>query len=138
MSATRLTAAAKQAAVQLEEENDVVPSGKYRTARFIFVASLYFKMVGVTNPTRKELTEVNNKFGLVKRDSSLLFPAAISNIIWKQVDLVGLFKSYTTRAEPEDVVVDKVLSQAPSWIKYGGGNTIRSDIRAVFECVRAG
>lgn len=103
--------------------------------RMIFVASMYFKLIGVKDPTREELTAVNEQFKLVHNDRALKFPAAISNIIWGKVDLCEALKQYQANASMSALAME-ILSQVPRWMKYGDGRAIRNDIEQVFECVR--
>lgn len=118
-------------------DNLAVPkTAQGRLQRMIFVATLYFRLRGVNDPTRAELNEVNARFHLAKDDGTLRFPAAISNIIWGKSDLLEIFARYKSNRESMSALAMELLSNVPRWMKYDDGRELRRDVQAVFECVR--
>jgi len=139
MSAIKIQTATQMSGSQNQEAPvKVLPSKRLSIKRMIFVASLYFKMVDIKNPTRDHLTVVNQKFGLAYGGNALLFPAAISGMIWDHVTLADIFKKYASGQQSAEACINEVIEQAPSWVKYDAGDAIRQDVKAVFDCVLAG
>jgi len=138
MSAIKIQAATMMLGGQMQEAPVKVLTTGNRIKRMIFVASLYFKMVDIKNPTRDHLVMVNQKFGLAHGGNALLFPAAISGMIWDKVTLVDIFKEYASGKQSAEECIDKVFEQAPKWVKYDAGTLIRQDIKKVFDTVLAG
>lgn len=117
------------------QPENVPESAAGRVQRMMFIASLYFRLKGVKDPTRAELDEVNSRFHLVQNNSALRFPAAISNMIWGKLDLSDVFARYVSGTSISALAME-VLNQVPRWMKYGDGRTLKQDIQAVFECLR--
>lgn len=138
MSAIKIQTASSVSDGQAHENPVKVLTAGRRIKRMIFVASLYFKMVGINNPTRDQLLMVNNTFNLAYGGNALLFPAAVSGMIWDKVPLADIFKRYTSGPESTQACVDELLALAPSWVKYDAGDLIKRDVQSVFERVRAG
>jgi hypothetical protein len=118
------------------ESVDVPESAAGRLKRMMFVASLYFRLRGVKDPTRAELDEVNQRFHLVQDNRALRFPAACSNMIWGKLDLPGMFAKYKAGNASMSALAMEVLNEVPRWMKYGDGRALRQDMQAVFESVR--
>lgn len=109
----------------------------YGIKRMLFVASMYFWMSGINNPTHKELAEVNKRFSLAHGDRTLLFPAAISKMVWGKVDLSGILEQYKADGNRFSQLSNQVVAAAPGWVKYGEPAEIARDIKAVFDSVTA-
>lgn len=118
------------------QPENVPVSAAGRLQRMMFIASLYFRLKGVNDPTRAELDEVNSRFHLVQSNSALRFPAACSNMIWGKLDLNDIYARYRANSASISALAMEVLNEVPRWMKYGDGRTIKQDIQAVFECLR--
>lgn len=118
------------------ENTNTPTSAAGRFKRMMFIASLYFRLRGVKDPSRAELDEVNAMFHLVQDNRALRFPAATSNLIWGSLDISELYSRYQSGATSMAALAMEVSSQVPRWMKYGDGRTLRQDVQIVFECVR--
>lgn len=107
-----------------------------RVKRMIFVASTYFQLIGVNNPSREELDNVNSLFRLVHDNRALKFPAAIGSLIWRSSDLADVFKRYLEGALTISAAAMEVLPKIPRWMKYGDNRALKDDLREIFECAR--
>ena len=118
-------------------ESDNVPhSAAGRLKRMMFVASLYFRLKGVKEPSRAQLDEVNRQFHLVQDNRCLKFPAAMANLIWGNLDLSAVLARYTASPTSMASIAMEISGKVPRWMKYGDGRALRQDMQAVFECVR--
>lgn len=136
MSAKQLMAVDSHRGLR-NESLDKQAAGQQRSIkRMIFVASMYFWMNGINSPTKDQLAEVNRRFDLVNRASALLFPAAISKIVWGKVDLPGLLDRYKADQSVFANLSVELLAQTPDWVKYADGSSIVRDIKAVFDSMR--
>lgn len=123
--------------VQQHETPESANGHCHSIKRMIFVASMYFWMNGINHPTKDQLAEVNRRFDLVNRASCLLFPAAISSIVWSKIDLESLVARYKADPSALAIVTMELLSKTPDWVKYHDPEGIIRDIKAVFDSWRA-
>lgn len=107
----------------------------YGIKRMIFVASMFFSLTGVKEPTRDQMNEVNQQFDLANRDQTLLFPAAISGIVWGKIDLSDYLQRYKENSGQVKALASELVAQAPFWVRYGQLENVAQDIKAVFDKV---
>lgn len=107
-----------------------------RVRRLIVVASLYFRLKGVKNPSRDEVDSLNKKLHLACHTSSLMLPAAISAWVWRKVDPSSLVAQVQRGQVDLGQLSRELTSMLPSWFRYGDGSTFTMDVRAVLDCLR--
>lgn len=118
------------------QEEMVAPvTHQHRVKRMLFIASLYFKIIGVKNPSISQLEEINKRFHLAFRWSSLRLPAAMSSVVWGKADFAELAKRYRAGETTASQVTGTVLNCVPGWCRYDTEPCIQRDIKAVFDCV---
>lgn len=107
-----------------------------RIRRLIVVASLYFKLKGVKNPSEVEMDCLNSKLQLAWTSSALLLPAAISAWMWKKIDTTAIVESFQKGEVDLSTLSMELTSMLPRWFQYGDGSTFTMDVRAVLDCLR--
>jgi hypothetical protein len=117
--------------------NDDEPGPKYSIKRFMFVASLYCWMNHIEKPTSSAMVELNDRFKLVKRSNALLFPAAMSKLVWGKVDLKSIHERFKERKMQIDEVVTELMDRAPNWVRYDDDVQLTRDVEQIFRSVPA-
>ena len=117
--------------------NDDEPGPKHSIKRFIFVASLYCWMNHIEKPTAGAMAELNDRFKLVKRSNALLFPAAMSKMVWGKIDLETMHKRFKERKMQIDEVVTELMARAPNWVRYDDDAQLTRDVESIFRSVQA-
>lgn len=136
MSVKKKVAGLESSDGQPDDSLDKKSAPQYSLKRMIFVASMYFWMIGINHPTKDQLNEVNKRFDLANGSGALLFPAAISKLMWGKVDFKDMLQRYQANKNVLTNLSKEVLAQAPEWAKYGDGRSIERDIKAVFDSVQ--
>jgi len=104
--------------------------------RLIVVASLYFKLKGVKNPSDVEMDCLNSQLHLACKSSALLLPAAISAWVWRKIDPQLLVERFQQGEVDLSTLSKELVSTLPSWFQYGDGSTFTMDVRAVLDCLQ--
>jgi hypothetical protein len=107
-----------------------------RIRRLIVVASLYFKLKGVKNPSDVEMDCLNSKLQLACTASALLLPAAISAWVWRKTAAVSVVERFQKGEVDLTTLSQELTSMLPRWFQYGDGSTFTMDVRAVLDCLR--
>lgn len=107
-----------------------------RIRRLIVVASLYFKLKGVKNPSHTEMDSLNGQLHLACKASALMLPAAISAWIWRKIDPQLLVERFQQGEVDLSTLSKELTSTLPAWFQYGDGSTFTMDVRAVLDCLR--
>ena len=107
-----------------------------RIRRLIVVASLYFKLKGVKNPSATEMDSVNTQLHLACSASALMLPAAISGWMWRKVDPQLMLERFQTGQVDLSTLSNELTSMLPRWFQYGDGSTFTMDVRTVLDCLR--
>jgi hypothetical protein len=135
MSATSPTP--RRRASDLEPQGNRQPQApNYGIKRMIFIASMFFSLTGVKDPTFDQLKDVNKRFHLAHGDRTLLFPAAISGMVWGKIDLNGYLAQYKEGAKSFLDLARQIVADAPFWTRYGEPEVVADDIKAVFDSVK--
>lgn len=107
-----------------------------RVRRLIVVASLYFKLKGVKNPSPTEMDTVNTQLHLACSASALMLPAAIAGWIWRKNSSQQLVEQFQKGEVDLSTLSNGLTSMLPRWFQYGDGSTFAMDVRAVLDCLR--
>lgn len=94
--------------------NDKLP----RIRRLVVLGSLYFKLLGVTNPCREDVELLNTKMHLAYRWTALRFPAAVSRSLWNSCDLKSLLRDYRQRKIDLANITTNLWQQLPRCLRY--------------------
>lgn len=112
----------------------VQPGFRARVGRLIFVAALYFKIVGDGDvPGDEELERVNRHFRIACRARALLFPAVLSNVLWRKVDVKSLVAQYRANELSLQQVTAAILACTPAFLRFSDRMEMSQDIKAVCE-----
>lgn len=136
MNIDRLASDQYPVVYQDQPVNDAEPNPKHSIKRFIFVASLYCWMNHIEHPTAAAMDELNDKFRLVKRSRALLFPAAMSKMVWGKVDLAAIHKLYKGGKIRIEEVVSELMGRAPNWVRYEDDELLLRDVESIFRSVK--
>lgn len=124
---------------------DVLPR---KSKRLIFIGSIIGLLLGERAKDLLLLTAVNDKLKLAYSAASLLFPAVMSEKLWKmlytkEVPGTHLFHSKKTGSihtllfeEVEETELWKagffLVKWAPDWLQYGSADLMAADIRELY------
>lgn len=105
--------------------------------RLIFLSSLYFKLRGIKSPTKEQLIQLNEKFGLAHRESALKLPAAMSNILWGKTNADQAFEAFLSDDKQLPALACDLVNGCPEWARYDDQSELVRDAKAVFCYARA-
>lgn len=111
----------------------VQPGFKARVGRLVFISALYFKITGNENPDEDALERVNRHFKVAFRPQALLFPAVLSTLLWRKVDVQELIAQYRANVLSLQQIATALLACTPGILRYTSRMAMAQDIKAVCE-----
>lgn len=136
MNVSRLASDQYPVVVKHHPVNDGELNPKHSIKRFIFVTSLWCWMNHIDKPTACAMEELNERFKLVMRSKALLFPAAMSKMVWGKIDLATIHTRYKQRKIRIEDAVTELMRCAPSWVRYDSDELLLRDVEAIFRSVK--
>lgn len=100
-----------------------------RTKRLILFASLSARLCDdKTKFNSATLHKLNAVMALSNEDQALALPVHLSRVIWKKDS--GNVVLYPTQMDtkPTEDVINAILNEIPSWLKYGNRKGMREDL----------
>jgi hypothetical protein len=70
------------------------------------------------------------------RSKALLFPAAMSKMVWGKIDLATIHTRYRQRKIRIEDAVTELMRCAPSWVRYDSDELLLRDVEAIFRSVK--
>lgn len=101
-----------------------------RTKRLILFASLSARFCGDKSKFNSTtLHKLNSVMALSSEDQALALPVHLSKVIWKtDAGNVMLYPTPQTDAAPAEDLVNSILNEIPSWLRYSNRKGMREDL----------
>lgn len=108
-----------------------------RNKRLLFLGSLMAKLEGKDLFDKHTVLKLNQVMGLSHNPNAVQFPALLSNVIWHGRTKIMSLKSQLnpSRLDGDSLktVVDDVMSEMPSWLRYGSDEEIENDVGKLLQ-----
>lgn len=110
-----------------------------RAKRIIFLSTL-FRIIDEpekekTDIDPKTLKKLNDVLSLCHNEDALHFPCHLTNVMWNKDIIENLPQKVKGEIEPHelDLITDKVIKNAPSFMLYDSNRTMRQDIKLLIR-----
>jgi|TARA_B100002019_G_scaffold293512_1_gene321785 hypothetical protein len=103
--------------------------------RIFVITSLYVRLLGLEEPTDRQLEEINKAFSLTKKTKALRFPALAACWVWRK--LLPISKTAFHSDENVDHYINRLMKRTPCWLWYADYEQRRKDIKELIENIQA-
>lgn len=104
--------------------------------RIIFISSLYVQVSQLERLKADVMSKLNAVMNLAHREEALQFPAAISQMVWRDSPIGNVLTQELLDQNVDDVKVrevsQRVVELAPKWVRYGTSDML-DDVRSLIR-----
>lgn len=103
--------------------------------RIIFISSLYVQVTQLERLKADVVSKLNTVMNLAHREEALHFPAAISQLVWRNSPVGNVLTKELLDQDIDDVKVrevsKKVVNLTPNYLRYGTPSDMEEDVRSL-------